>query len=128
MAEDKDLTEDAVLALLESEKEGLKENRIYLILEPEEGDEDAFSMLCVDTIKVSETSRIHTCQILARGLTTLLNNHCEDVFELGQNSIIDESRGDNIIPISSHRNYSPQSNGQLSLSFSIADDDGDKNA
>ena len=111
MAIDKDLTEDEVRNLFEEEKYGLKDDRVYLILEPDSREESTFAMFCVDRIIVKEGEPVNVCQVLARGLTELLSSRCDEVYELGQEKILSETGMDvkglytNVVPISKHRDF-----------------------
>jgi hypothetical protein len=133
MAKVTDMDEDKFHEMLEEEKDLLKPNRVYMVLElNEDKGDNVFSMFCLDTTTNREDGEANVCQILGKGLTELISKDTEYVMDIGITSIRDENeeieKSQKVVSLDSYRNNSEEEKDNVTLTFSFEDkDDGGSN-
>tara|TARA_R100000234_G_scaffold57654_1_gene34861 strand:+ start:378 stop:782 length:405 start_codon:yes stop_codon:yes gene_type:complete len=122
-------------AIVENEKEGLKDNRVYLVMENTDDSIDQFFMFCLDKTN-NDDGPANMCQVLAKGLVHILQNSAEEVYSLGQKLIEeDEYSESNIISLDSYRNndyaqnvFKEKDREHLTVTVTLEDEDDDRGA
>ena len=105
MVRSTDITGEELNAIIEEEKEFLKKDRVYLILELDDRGKDLFSMFCLDTTTNNRDGTANICQVIGRGITDLISYSGEDVYDFGKKLLEqDTHRINNIISLDSYRN------------------------
>tara|TARA_R110000824_G_scaffold26619_4_gene91230 strand:- start:966 stop:1376 length:411 start_codon:yes stop_codon:yes gene_type:complete len=134
MAKVTNMDEDKFHEMLEAEKDLLKPNRVYMVLElNEDMGDNVFSMFCLDTTTNREDGEANVCQILGKGLTELISKETEHVMDIGIASIRDENeeieKSQKVVSLDSYRNNSEEEEkDNVTLTFSFEDkDDGGSN-
>lgn len=122
-------------AIVENEKEGLKDNRVYLVMENTDDSVDQFFMFCLDKTN-NDDGPANMCQVLAKGLVHILQNSAEEVYSLGQKLLEeDEYSESNIISLDSYRNndyaqnvFKEKDREHLTVTVTLEDEDDDRGA
>lgn len=122
-------------AIVENEKEGLKDNRVYLVMENTDDSVDQFFMFCLDKTN-NDDGPANMCQVLAKGLVHILQNSAEEVYNLGQKLLEeDEYSESNIISLDSYRNndyaknvFKEKDREHLTVTVTLEDEDDDRGA
>lgn len=120
-------------AIVENEKEGLKDNRVYIVIE--DTDVDRFFMFCLDKTN-NEDGPATICQVIAKGLVHILQNNAEEIHSLGEKLLEEEEYSkNNIISLDSYRNndyaqnlFKEKDDDYLTVTMTLEDDDDDRGA
>ena len=143
MVRSTDITGEELNAIIEEEKEFLKKDRVYLILELDDRGKDLFSMFCLDTTTNNRDGTANICQVIGRGITDLISYSGEDVYDFGKKLIEQDAlKSNNVVALDSYRNQKyrkdilasddddKEEDDTTEITFSFKknddDDDGDK--
>ena len=119
MVRSTDITGEELNAIIEEEKEFLKKDRVYLILEIDDRGKDLFSMFCLDTTTNNKDGTANICQVIGRGIADLISYSGEDVYDFGKKLLEQDAyERDNVVALDSYRN-------QKYRKDILADDDDD---
>ncbi len=118
-------------AIIENEKKDLKDNRIYLVMEDTK--EDDFFMYCLDKTN-NEDGPASICQVLAKGLVSILQNNANDIYSLGEQLLEEEEyEKSNIVSLDSYRRKEygekifrkTDDDDHMTITVTLEDDEGD---
>jgi|TARA_R100001163_G_C5058382_1_gene194996 hypothetical protein len=152
MAEDNedDNIADRARDILDSEQDFIdslstleNKERVFIVLQGSDKDEEGFSILILDSTTIQEgQTEPHICTVMSAGILDLLNNSCDEVLQRGLNYIRSikkdtqqETKTGDVVLLDDYRkavakDFSIPSSitvneddGQLEIKFTIEDDD-----
>ena len=152
MAEDNedDNIADRARKILDSEQDFIdslstleNKERVFIVLQGSDKDEEGFSILILDSKTIQEgQTEPHICTVMSAGILDLLNNSCDEVLQRGlkhieniKNSKQQDSKTGDVVSLDDYRkavaeDFSVPSSitineddGQLEINFTIEDDD-----
>ena len=117
--------------------------RVFIVLQGSDKDEEGFSILILDSTTIQEgQTEPHICTVMSAGILDLLNNSCDEVLQRGlkhieniKNSKQQDSKTGDVVSLDAYRkavaeDFSVPSSitlneddGQLEINFTIEDDD-----
>ena len=152
MAEDNedDNIADRARDILDSEQDFIdslstleNKERVFIVLQGSDKDEEGFSILILDSTTIQEgQTEPHICTVMSAGILDLLKNSCDEVLQRGlkhieniKNSKQQDSKTGDVVSLDDYRkavaeDFSVPSSitineddGQLEINFTIEDDD-----